>query len=764
MKKAMIVLLLVAFAAAVFAAPVEEVVSFQGKIVEGGVPVDGTRNIHFYMYNVSTGGVSIWNELHAGVPVTAGLFNVELGAATTFTGAGVDFSEQYWIGISVAAGPEITPRFKLGASPYALNIADKIVKTVDQVFETDLHLDSPMGGDRTIWFGDGHYVGVGEYPLNDDDLLLYCPSDPVWVDAFDIRPTGTASDLGDASAEWRHLYLSGKIYADGASPANQFLGTDGSGDLTYLPGSGADNDWAYSSGSGLTGDIYHTGDVGVGTTSPDYELDINPSTGPAWIRTKSEDSFAGMIINRGTGSDNGYFQFRTAGGLSDWFAGQMGDDGWGISESSIGDGTFHIAPGGNVGIGTTSPAGKLHIKLSSSAYNAAFHMETSLATNEDWYIYMNGTDDLVFRNDASQYLNIQKNTGNVGIRTTTPDYPLHVEHTVGSHSLTASPTVFAQVASASDTMTAILAGQNGYQGVYGKTTQEWGYGGLFDATGGSCSGVCAYASGSGGINYGVYCSATGGTTNYGIYGSATSGTTNWGGYFIGDGYFSGDIGIGTTSPDAKLEVSDATLPEIRMTQLYGTSHTSKITYYKDATEKFCLGYDLWGAGTNLFSLYETDGSGAILNIYNGNVGIRTTTPTYDLQLAYNSAAKPSSSTWTIASDRRLKTDIEPFTDGLDAVLQINPVWYRYNGIAGMPTDTRNIGIIAQEIQEVCPYTVGAVDLVLDPNDHENPNPETGEFLDYDANALFYLTINAVKELNAKIEALEAEIETLKNSK
>ena len=119
MRKTVVVSLLIIFAAVVFAAPVEQVVAFQGKIVEGGMPVDGTRDIHFYLYNVASGGTSLWNENHIGVPVSAGLFNVELGAATTFSSAGVDFTEQYWIGIRVEGGAEITPRYKLTADPYA---------------------------------------------------------------------------------------------------------------------------------------------------------------------------------------------------------------------------------------------------------------------------------------------------------------------------------------------------------------------------------------------------------------------------------------------------------------------------------------------------------------------------------------------------------------------------------------------------------------------------------------------------------------------
>jgi hypothetical protein len=40
-----------------------------------------------------------------------------------------------------------------------------------------------------------------------------------------------------------------------------------------------------------------------------------------------------------------------------------------------------------------------------------------------------------------------------------------------------------------------------------------------------------------------------------VYGEGNSGLGGWAGYFWGRGYFSGDVGIGTTTPDTKLHVS-----------------------------------------------------------------------------------------------------------------------------------------------------------------------------------------------------------------
>ena len=137
-------------------------------------------------------------------------------------------------------------------------------------------------------------------------------------------------------------------------------------------------------------------------------------------------------------------------------------------------------------------------------------------------------------------------------------------------------------------------------------------------------------------------------------------------------------------------------------------------------------------------------SNAMLIRKNGNVGIGTNTPAYDLHVGANSAAKPSSSSWTVASDVRLKTDIQPYQDGLATIKKIEPVWFRYTGEAGMPRD-RAVGIIAQDLQEIAPYMVSNWNYF---------NPDEGADEDYlavDNGAITYMLINAVKEQQQIIE-------------
>ncbi len=142
----------------------------------------------------------------------------------------------------------------------------------------------------------------------------------------------------------------------------------------------------------------------------------------------------------------------------------------------------------------------------------------------------------------------------------------------------------------------------------------------------------------------------------------------------------------------------------------------------------------------------------------GRVGLGLAAPAYQLQLSTNSAAKPTSNVWTVPSDIRVKKNIKPFTDGLGVVERINPVSYKLNGKAGLPLDKSGIGVVAQDIKGVAPYTIKTWKAKLEPADSE----ET-ELYDFDSNALTYVLINAVQEQQKQLEDLQAQIVELKRN-
>ncbi len=139
---------------------------------------------------------------------------------------------------------------------------------------------------------------------------------------------------------------------------------------------------------------------------------------------------------------------------------------------------------------------------------------------------------------------------------------------------------------------------------------------------------------------------------------------------------------------------------------------------------------------------------------NNRVGIGLPNPTHLLELSADDAAKPGGGTWTATSDRRLKKNIEDFNDGLAEILKIRPVSFNYNGKLNYPTEKRFVGIIAQEMKDIAPYTIST----LNKKAPEGESP----YLAFDGTPLPYMLINAVQEQQEMIDAQEKEIAELKS--
>jgi hypothetical protein len=137
-----------------------------------------------------------------------------------------------------------------------------------------------------------------------------------------------------------------------------------------------------------------------------------------------------------------------------------------------------------------------------------------------------------------------------------------------------------------------------------------------------------------------------------------------------------------------------------------------------------------------------------------NVGIGTSAPAYLLHVN-GDAAKPGGGSWTVASDGRLKKNVSAFTQGLDVLTKVKPVWFEYNGEAGMPTNKTYVGVIAQQMQKIAPYMVSSFT-------YQDTTGKKAEYLDYDPNALTYILVNAVQEIkkekDAQIEQLNTRIQ------
>ncbi|MCK4918282.1 MAG: tail fiber domain-containing protein, partial [Candidatus Pacebacteria bacterium] len=140
-------------------------------------------------------------------------------------------------------------------------------------------------------------------------------------------------------------------------------------------------------------------------------------------------------------------------------------------------------------------------------------------------------------------------------------------------------------------------------------------------------------------------------------------------------------------------------------------------------------------GDNILTVYaEADGAGGIQN---ARVGIGDSSPSYQLELSTDSAAKPGTSSWTVSSDERLKDVNGDFTRGLDALSGLYPSYFNYktDNDLGIPSDREYVGLIAQDVQSVIPEAV---------------REGKEGFLSIESDAIFWTMLNAIKEIGLKV--------------
>ncbi|MBI3850314.1 MAG: tail fiber domain-containing protein [Verrucomicrobia bacterium] len=190
----------------------------------------------------------------------------------------------------------------------------------------------------------------------------------------------------------------------------------------------------------------------------------------------------------------------------------------------------------------------------------------------------------------------------------------------------------------------------------------------------------------------------------------------------------GGVGIGTTSPQAKLHVAGSvvvqgltTPPAASATNLLnlGSGNTTNgflngISFFESATTTaMSLGYDgSGGAAQNALRIYSSAGSPLFTFEASGDLGIGTTAPTNKLHViggaTFSSGAgganqnvvwTPGSASWSFTSDRNAKDRIAP-VDGrevLEKLSRIPVAEWSYKGY-----DQRHLGPMAQDFHAQFP--------------------------------------------------------------
>jgi hypothetical protein len=136
----------------------------------------------------------------------------------------------------------------------------------------------------------------------------------------------------------------------------------------------------------------------------------------------------------------------------------------------------------------------------------------------------------------------------------------------------------------------------------------------------------------------------------------------------------GNVGIGTTTPAAKLHIAGADMNNALLFE--NTSANAGRNFILFKTQGAEQGYIGLGSGINNNMsiaaygapnsiLLETDGHARMAVLPSGNVGIGTTTPSYTLHV---NGSVAGTGAYNALSDARLKKDVQPINDALESAL------------------------------------------------------------------------------------------------
>ena len=129
--------------------------------------------------------------------------------------------------------------------------------------------------------------------------------------------------------------------------------------------------------------------------------------------------------------------------------------------------------------------------------------------------------------------------------------------------------------------------------------------------------------------------------------------------------------------------------------------------------------------------------------------------------------QPGGGTWGDSSDSRIKNEIGEYQNGLDAIRSLRPVVYTFKGndtpeaedargtvpyensphLTAATTSREFIGLVAQECEVAFPEVVSQRAAVID-------GAAVTDMRMLDTTPLLFALVNAIKELSARIEALE----------
>lgn len=362
--------------------------SFQGRLTDTAQnPITTSTVMEFRLFDTGpgTGGTELWDTTDAGVcnvtPDQDGIFNVGLGddCGNEITEDVFTENSNVWLEVTVAA-ETLTPRQSIKTVAYALNSETvqgyPISATGAATTNTILTMDS--GGQVLLGeMSPSLKATSGSFSIEAQTLTLQTSAGSNGNIILD--PNGTGTILLNANT-----HVDGYLYAPGATLSATYAGGV---PLTVKAGPSATaniTEWQNSSGTVLNV-VDEAGNVGIGTSAPELKLHLLGTNAAASTTSTINGSLAlgtgDVLITQGVDGNNA----RT----------------WIQARNRVAVAYYPLAlnpNGGNVGVGTTTPAqaldvvGNLRLTGTTTLNTITYTWPTSQTTN--YVLQTNGSGTL----------------------------------------------------------------------------------------------------------------------------------------------------------------------------------------------------------------------------------------------------------------------------------------------------------------------------------------------------------------------------------
>ncbi|MBL8879373.1 MAG: hypothetical protein JNG88_09670, partial [Phycisphaerales bacterium] len=308
-------LVALAFAANLAAAPISTGFTYQAQLKNAGALYNGNATLTFRLFDAASGGNLLGSQTLANQPVDDGLVTVLLNGGGEFGGSAFDGSER-WLEIEVD-GVTLTPRQALTAAPYAMGMrpgtrvsgAVDGTATMSAVNASSSPNSAGLLGQVTTTTG----YAFGVWGENASSLGAGVYGNASATSGNTIGVIGTASSSTGSGV---------RAFALSSNGANYGILSQ-----TFSPTGYA--------GYFLGGRNYFEGRVGIGTNDPQRNLHVASSANPE-IRLQ-DTSAGGKTFHLGVATADGSFR---------------------IAESGVAD-RIVVSSAGNVGINNASPIAPL---------------------------------------------------------------------------------------------------------------------------------------------------------------------------------------------------------------------------------------------------------------------------------------------------------------------------------------------------------------------------------------------------------------------